>query len=82
MTIDIEVEITDGFPHPEDAKNKITSIAIHSSVDDKYYAFALDEKKRLTLESKDNVVILRFDDEFSLLQSFFSIILGFPAHFF
>ena len=71
MTIDIEVEITDGFPHPEDAKNKITSIAIHSSVDDKYYAFALDEKKRLTLESKDNVVILRFDDEFSLLQSFF-----------
>ena len=71
MMIDIEVEVTEGFPEPTEAKNKITSIAIHNSEDDVYYAFALDEKKRLTLESKDNVVILRFDDEFSLLQAFF-----------
>jgi len=71
MTIDIEVEVTEGFPHPEDANNKITSIAIHDSGDDIYYAFALDEKKRLTLESKDNIVIKRFDNEFGLLQCFF-----------
>ena len=71
MMIDIEVEVTEGFPEPSEAKNKITSIAIHDSKDDIYYAFALDEKNRLTLESKDNIVIKRFDDEFSLLQSFF-----------
>ena len=57
MMIDIEVEVTEGFPEPSEAKNKITSIAIHDSKDDIYYAFALDEKSRLTLESKDNIAL-------------------------
>ena len=29
ITIDIEVEVTDGFPYPEDANDKITAIAVH-----------------------------------------------------
>jgi len=70
MTIDIEVEVTDGFPEPKQAKDRITSIAVYNSADDTYYAFALDEDKRLTLESKGNVVIESFDDEYSLLQRF------------
>ena len=70
MMIDIEVEVTEGFPMPEDANNKITSIAVYDSNSDKYYAFVLDEKAKLTLQSKDNVVIESFDTEFSLLQRF------------
>ena len=31
MTFDIEVEVLDGFPEPEKAANKITSIAYHLS---------------------------------------------------
>ena len=70
MMIDIEVEVTEGFPMPEDANNKITSIAVYDSNSDTYYAFVLDEKKKLTLQSKDNVVIESFDTEFALLQRF------------
>ena len=70
MMIDIEVEVTEGFPYPEDANNKITSIAVFDSNSDTYYAFVLDEKKKLTLQSKDNIVIESFENEFSLLQRF------------
>ena len=70
MMIDIEVEVTEGFPMPEDANNKVTSIAVYDSKSDTYYAFALDEKNRLTLESKDNVIIEKFKSESELLQRF------------
>ena len=50
MIIDIEVEVTDGFPMPEDADNKVTSIATYDSNGDTYYAFVLDEEKRLNIK--------------------------------
>jgi len=71
MMIDIEVEVTEGFPMPEDANNRITSIAVYNSEEDTYYAFVLDEKKKLTLQSKGNSKIESFENEYSLLQRFF-----------
>ena len=71
MTIDIEVEVTEGFPDTLKVNNKVTSIAIHDSLTDTYHAFVLDEKGKLKLQSKDNIVIESFEDEFSLLQKFF-----------
>ena len=71
LTIDIEVEVTDGFPYPEDANDKITAIAVHDSGEDEYYCFVLDDKKKLTLQSKDNVIIESFESEFDLLQRFY-----------
>ena len=53
-----------GFPYPEDANDKITAIAIHNSEEDDYYCLVLDDKKKLTLQSKDNVIIESFDNEF------------------
>ena len=41
MTIDIEVEVKDGFPNPLEAANKITAIAIYDKVMDKYSCFVL-----------------------------------------
>ena len=70
MIIDIEVEVTDGFPMPEDADNKVTSIATHDSNSDTYYAFVLDEENRLNIKSDKNIVIKRFENEYELLQSF------------
>ena len=61
MTIDIEVEVTDGFPYPEDSKDKITAIAVHNSVEDEYHCLVLDEKKKLSLKSKDNEIIESFE---------------------
>ena len=36
-----------------------------------YYCFVLDDKKKLTLQSKDNVIIESFESEFDLLQRFY-----------
>ena len=80
MMIDIEVEVTEGFPMPEDANNRITSIAVYNSDEDTYYAFVLDEKKKLTLQSKGNSKIESFENEYSLLQRFFVKYLEFPAN--
>ena len=75
MTIDIEVEVTDGFPDYRKATNKITSIAVHMSSNDTYYAFVLDEKNKLRLKSKDNVIIERFDNESDMYKRFFEVYL-------
>ena len=75
MTIDIEVEVTDGFPYPEDSKDKITAIAVHNSEEDEYHCLVLDEKKKLSLKSKDNQIIESFETEFDLLQRFFLLYL-------
>ena len=72
---DIEVEVTDGFPYPEDAKDRVTAIAVHNSEEDEYHCLVLDDKKKLTLKSKDNVIIESFENEFDLLQRFFLLYL-------
>ena len=71
MIIDIEVEVTEGFPSPRKAPNKITSIAIHDSETDQYFCFVLDEKEKLV--PKDwgkNVTVETFNNEFLLLLIF------------
>ena len=58
MIIDIEVEVTEGFPSPRKAPNKITSIAIHDSVTDEYFCFVLDERLSLKNENfGENVIV-------------------------
>ena len=47
--IDIEVEVTQGFPDVEKAENKITSIAYYDSEVNKYFCLVLDPENRLTL---------------------------------
>jgi len=75
MNIDIEVEVTDGFPDHKKATNKITSIAIYLSSTDTYYAFVLDEKDKLRLKSKDNIIIESFDNELELFKRFLQVYL-------
>ena len=41
MIIDIEVEVTEGFPNVNTAENKITAIALYDRVTDKYSCFIL-----------------------------------------
>ena len=41
MIIDIEVEVTEGFPNINTAENKITAIALYDRVMDKYSCFVL-----------------------------------------
>ena len=68
---DIEVEVTDGFPDPMKAPNKITSIALYDEITKTYFAYVLDEKKQLQNYTKDNKIVEFFTTEYELLTSFF-----------
>ena len=71
MIIDIEVEVTEGFPDVFKAENKITSIAIHDSVADEYFCYALDDKSILDVNFGDNVHVVSCLNENELLNTFF-----------
>ena len=49
MIFDIEVEVTDGFPDPKKAENKITSIAFNDPLTNEYFCYVLDTKDKLNL---------------------------------
>ena len=68
--LDIEVSTEGGFPNVEEADKEITAIAIYDSVTSKYTAFILDKEYKLKDFSKDNVEVLSFTEEDSLLMHF------------
>ena len=61
---DIEVEIKDGFPDPNTAKNKITAIALYDKAADKYHCFILGNVKNTD-------IVEAFKSEEELLQRFY-----------
>tara|TARA_B100001123_G_scaffold430329_1_gene550116 strand:+ start:735 stop:3260 length:2526 start_codon:yes stop_codon:yes gene_type:complete len=65
---DIEVEVTDGFPDPSIAKNKITSIALYDKVADSYTCLILGNIKN-SIHKK--TTIEAFGSEEELLQRFY-----------
>ena len=71
MIIDIEVEVTAGFPRPDLAENKIYSITIYDSFQQKYFCFVLDEKNRMQNKKEENLVIEVFNNERDLITRFF-----------
>jgi len=83
IIIDIEVEVTDGFPEPSRAENKITAIALYDKVTDKYSCFVLGN-----VPNTD--VVESFRSEAELLQRFYqkyleispTIITGWNTDFF
>ena len=70
MIFDIEVEVTDGFPNVQKAKNKITSIAFNDPLTEEYYCYVLDENCKLNKNKSEDIVV-PFKDEYDLLNAFF-----------
>ena len=70
MIFDIEVEVTDGFPNVQKAKNKITSIAFNDPLTEEYYCYVLDENGKLNKNKSEDIVV-PFKDEYDLLNAFF-----------
>ena len=64
---DIEVEVTDGFPEPSKAQNKVTSVAMYTKHDGKYRVYVLGEGKD---NIKDEVDIRFYSTESELLKEF------------
>ena len=67
LFFDIEVEVTDGFPEPSKAQNKVTSIAMYTKYDEKYRVYVLGEGQD---NIKDEVDIRFYSTESQLLQEF------------
>jgi len=72
LPIDIEVEVTDGFPHAHIAANKITSIALYDSAHDLYYALVLNEDKDVDDYTDGNQIVELFGSEAELLNRFYA----------
>jgi len=73
VSFDIEVDIRDGFANIDEADNEITSIAYHSSRNDKYYLLGqkdYDKTKTVTDIPQENIEFIKFDTEVQLLQYF------------
>ena len=71
MIIDIEVEVTDGFPDPATAKNPITSIAIYDDVMDEYSVFLYDQTNSVKSGVKNGTIIESYPTEQEMLQNFY-----------
>ena len=73
VSFDIEVDIRDGFANIDEADNEITSIAYHSSRNDKYYLLGqkdYDKTKTVTDIPQENIEFIKFDTEVQMLQYF------------
>ena len=67
LFFDIEVEVTDGFPEPSKAQNKVTSIAMYTKHDGKYRVYVLGDGQD---NVKDEVDIRFYTTESELLKEF------------
>ena len=67
LFFDIEVEVTDGFPEPSKAQNKVTSVAMYTKHDEKYRVYVLGEGQD---NLKDKVDIRFYSTESELLKEF------------
>ena len=67
LFFDIEVEVTDGFPEPSKAQNKVTSVAMYTKHDGKYRVYVLGDGKD---NIKDEVDIRFYKTESELLKEF------------
>ncbi len=66
LFFDIEVEVTDGFPEPAKADNKVTSVAFYTKHDKRYVVYVLGDGKN---NIKDGVDIQFFESEQELLKA-------------
>jgi DNA polymerase elongation subunit (family B) len=73
LYFDIEVEVTDGFPMPEEAKNKITSVALYDNVSKEYKVYVLgysqDLRNKNKIKGGPGFGVRIFETEYELLQA-------------
>ena len=73
LTYDIEVEMETGLPDMQEAKNEITSIALHDSATNQYYVLVLDKEGGLSNKKTDKAIVLPFRSEAELLEKYLEL---------
>ena len=73
MFFDIEVSMENGVPTIDNPNNEITSIAVYDSITQQYTVLVLDKSGIHPSYEKDNVNVVMYDSELSLLYGFLDL---------
>jgi len=73
LTYDIECEMESGLPDPQEAKNALTSIALHDSATDQYWVLVMDTTKQMVEKTTDKAIVIPFTDERDMLMKYLEL---------
>ena len=73
LTYDIECEMESGTPNPEEAKNELTSIALHDSATNQYWVLIMDKEGILEERTTDKAIVIPFKDERDMLMKYLEL---------
>ena len=73
LTYDIECEMESGLPNPEEAKNALTSIALHDSATNDYWVLVVDKEGTVKERKTDKATIIPFKDERDMLMKYLEL---------
>jgi len=73
LTYDIECEMTSGLPNPEEAKNELTSIALHDSATNQYWVLVMDKEGLMEEKTTDKAIVIPFTDERDMLMKYLEL---------
>ena len=73
LTYDIECEMTSGLPDPQEAKNELTSIALHDSATNQYWVLVVDKEGDMKEKTTDKCIVLPFQDERDMLVKYLEL---------
>ena len=73
LTYDIECEMTSGLPNPEEAKNELTSIALHDSATNQYWVLVMDKDGVMEEKVVNKAIVIPFRDERDMLMKYLEL---------
>jgi DNA polymerase elongation subunit (family B) len=73
LTYDIECEMESGLPNPEEAKNALTSIALHDSATNQYWVLVMDVTGKMEEKTTDKAIVIPFTDERDMLMKYLEL---------
>ena len=73
LTYDIECEMESGLPNPEEAKNELTSIALHDSATNQYWVLVMDKDGLMVERKTEKAIVIPFRDERDMLMKFLEL---------
>ena len=73
LTYDIECEMESGLPNPEEAKNSLTSIALHDSATNQYWVLVIDKSGEMKEKTTDKAIVIPFVSEEEMLLKYLEL---------
>lgn len=73
LTYDIECEMDSGLPDPQEAKNALTSIALHDSATNQYWVLVMDVTGKMEEKTTDKAIVIPFTDERDMLMKYLEL---------